>query len=475
MRVEKAAIYATVGAAGVAIALRLWSRQKTDDDGLPKSVCPGLGLIGAAPDQSELVEVKTSKGPVLGFKRSSGASGGTAVNFRGVPFAAVPVGANRWRPPQPRAPWTSPLLCTEYGAACREPTAEIQGLMKNYGKRCSAAEASGPVGDDCLNLNIVTPGLAGASKPVMVWLHGGMNCLSSNHGNSLGWSPTCSEHFANAGVVMVALNYRQNMHGFAHFRSLGITNLALRDMIAALEWVRDEIGAFGGDASNVTIFGESAGGIGVATLLACPAASSLFHKAIVQSAAISSLSLDETYASLVAPDFANAFAKGAKVGGVLSREALDGLSGDQVDAAHNALSNSLLKTHHILCSPPAYHHVHGDDLLPLEPHAALAAGSARGKAVMVISTASEADVLVMGVGARIASWLAPFICRFALRGVGLNGFTPTAEAALPPDALKKAVQSLLAGFDAIGAQRVRAGAGPQQPGWLVCAEAPNLE
>jgi len=73
---------------------------------------------------------------------------------------------------------------------------------------------------------------------------------------------------------------------------------------------------------------------------------------------------------------------------------------------------------------------------------------------------------VMGVGARIASWLAPFICRFALRGVGLNGFTPTAEAALPPDALKKAVQSLLAGFDAIGAQRVRAGAGPQQPGWL---------
>ena len=109
----------------------------------------------------------------------------------------------------------------------------------------------------------------------MVWIHGGMNCISSNHGNSLGWSPTCSEHFACAGIVTVALNYRQNVHGFAHYPSLGITNLALRDRIAALEWVQKEIGAFGGDPSNVTIFGESAGGIGVATVLACPAASTL--------------------------------------------------------------------------------------------------------------------------------------------------------------------------------------------------------
>ena len=455
MPIHRQAVSA-VAAASLAVYLfkRLRSARESDDDG--GSICPGVELVGNAPDiQPERVRVETSKGPVLGFRRSRGASGGIAVHFRGLPFAASTAGTNRWIGPQPRAPWTEPLDCTTYGEACRETTAEIQGLAKQFGKaKVSKLEASGRVGDDCLNLNIVTPSVTGV-LPVMVWFHGGSNAISSNHGNCLGWSPTTSEYFAQAGVVSVSINYRQNMHGFAHFPSLGVTNLALRDMLGALQWVQDEIRTFGGDASNVTIYGESAGGVGVATLLACPGARMLFHKAIVQSGAISALSrLD--YREHVEPDYVAAIAKATGCREKLTRSALDGLDGEKVAFAAGALSNSLLKTHHILCSPPDYHHIFGDDVLPREPHQAIAAGSAAGKPVMLISTASESDIMVMGMGKRVMSWVASFVARFALRGVGCSFLTPPDEAGLPSGALRSAVADLTAGFDAIDTR---------QPGW----------
>ena len=270
---------AAAGAIGLAVILKRYLDREPDDPSLPPSVCPGVCLSGKDPAQTETVQAQTSSGVVVGFRR-----GRDAAHFRGVPFAAPTEGINRWKAPQQCASWTTPLDCTAYGEACREPEKAIQAFMKSFGKDVTTAEAIGAMGDKCLNLNIVTPSTSGKA-PVMVWIHGGSNTFSSNHGNCVGWSPTTSERFAQEGIVSVSVNFRQNMHGFAHFPELGITNLALRDLIASLEWVQREIGVFGGDASNVTIYGESAGGIAVSMLLACPTAAHLFHKAVVQSGA----------------------------------------------------------------------------------------------------------------------------------------------------------------------------------------------
>ena len=141
------------------------------------------------------------------------------------------------------------------------------------------------------------------------------------------------------------------------------------------------------------------------------------------------------------------------------------MSGEQVAKAQGAFSNSLLKAHHLLLSPSDYHYVWGcDELLPEEPHVMLAKGSAKGKPVMIVSCASEADMLVMMMGRRLLSWLAPFIIRFALRGVGAAFLSPTAEAALAPNALKSAVGELTAGFDRLGSQS--GGQSAASPAWL---------
>jgi len=200
-------------------------------------------------------------------------------SFKGIPYAAPPVGELRWRPPQPPAPWTGVRPAAEFGADC------MQG---RFGPP-PAAGAPGPPAssEDCLFLNVWRPASAtsGAKLPVMVWIHGGGFVFGSGS-----FPMTSGAQFAKHGVVLVSLNYRLGRFGFFAFPALSRErpeeakgNYAYMDQIAALQWVKRNIATFGGDPGNVTIFGFSAGGVSVHSLLASPMARGLFHKAIAES------------------------------------------------------------------------------------------------------------------------------------------------------------------------------------------------
>ncbi|WP_293352014.1 carboxylesterase family protein [Phenylobacterium sp.] len=199
--------------------------------------------------------------------------------FRNIPFAAAPVGKLRWAPPQTPAKWTGSRDATRNGPSCPQPM-NANGAPNGGG-------ANGPVSEDCLQLNVFAPkdaakGARGAA-PVMVWIHGG------SHRTGAGWVYD-GQNFARDGVVVVSINYRLGALGyFAHpalTRAAGAEptgNFGLMDQIAALEWVKRNAAAFGGDPENVTVFGESAGGMSILALLATPKARGLYQKAIVQS------------------------------------------------------------------------------------------------------------------------------------------------------------------------------------------------
>lgn len=209
--------------------------------------------------------VTTRHGAVLGEITDGVAA------FKGIPYAAPPVGPNRFRPPQPAEPWDGVRDARDYGPTAPKgpypsPTDEL------------LPEPDIP-GDDYLNLNVWTPDPA-ARLPVMVWIHGG--AFTNGSGAVAAYD---GGRFARDGVVCVTINYRLGVDGFL-FRDDGEPgNLGLRDQVAALRWVRENIAAFGGDAGNVTVFGESAGGMSIGALLAVPEAAGLFHRAILQSGA----------------------------------------------------------------------------------------------------------------------------------------------------------------------------------------------
>lgn len=202
------------------------------------------------------------------------------VSFKGIPFAAPPVGELRWRPPQPAGKWTGVRQASEFGADC------MQG---RFGPP-PAAVAGGPAprvpSEDCLYLNVWRPAdPTSRNLPVMVWIYGG-----GFTGGSSASPNTSGVGFARQGVVLVAMNYRVGRFGFFAFPALNsehpdeITgNYAYMDQIAALQWVKRNIIAFGGNPNNVTIFGFSAGGVSVHSMLASPMAKGLFQKAIVES------------------------------------------------------------------------------------------------------------------------------------------------------------------------------------------------
>ncbi|MFI0452658.1 carboxylesterase/lipase family protein [Actinomadura sp. 6N118] len=205
--------------------------------------------------------VQTSYGKVRGKVEDGVAA------FLGIPYAAPPFGPNRFQVPQPPEPWDGVRDATEYG-----PTVPKPGYPKPYD-----ALLPDPVipGEDCLNLNVWTPG--GSGLPVMVWIHGGAFRNGSGAVDIYN-----GRTFARDGAVCVTINYRLGVEGFASLPGAPL-NRGLRDQIAALEWVRDNIAAFGGDPDRVTAFGESAGAMSVTTLLSLDLG--LFHRAIAQSGA----------------------------------------------------------------------------------------------------------------------------------------------------------------------------------------------
>ena len=198
--------------------------------------------------------------------------------FRGVPFATPPVGELRFRAPRPPEPWNGVKEAAEFGPYAIQTYAPGGDLIAFFNM---------PTDENCLTLNIWTPGLDDAKRPVMFWIHGG--AYAAGAGSAATYD---GQQLARRGdVVVVTINYRIGALGFLYNQALidgddpHTGNYGMRDQVAALKWVREQISEFGGDPDNITIFGESAGGMSVAALLASPEAEGLFRRAIPQSGA----------------------------------------------------------------------------------------------------------------------------------------------------------------------------------------------
>ncbi|WP_196221818.1 carboxylesterase/lipase family protein [Sphingobium sp. CAP-1] len=219
-------------------------------------------LLAAAPPPAQ---VAVPGGLIEGVAEGAG----NPLLFRGIPYAAAPIGALRWKAPRPVPRWTGVRAAKARAPACLQ-----NDYQWNHADHVRSSE-------DCLTLDIATQTLTGR-RPVMVWVHGG-----SNRAGSAG--DTVKAALARRGVVLVAIQYRLGIFGFLSHRALAAEangtsgNYGLMDQIAALRWVQDNIARFGGDPDNVTIFGESAGAQDVGLLLAAPAAAKLFARAILQS------------------------------------------------------------------------------------------------------------------------------------------------------------------------------------------------
>src|SRR5438094_2630705 len=199
--------------------------------------------------------------------------------FKGVPYGASTAGARRFLPPVKVQPWPGAL--TEFEVGLRSPLIDSV-LVPEWGP----LNLREPMGEDCLNLNLWTPGATRSGRrPVMVWLHGGGYAAGSPNMIPYDGANLARKH----DVVVVSITHRLNVFGFAYLAELGgdrfaqASNAGMKDIIAGLEWVRDNVASFGGDPGNVTIFGQSGGAGKVSTLLGMPAAQGLFHRAIAQS------------------------------------------------------------------------------------------------------------------------------------------------------------------------------------------------
>ena len=233
-----------------------------------------MGVRTTAVSQSSAPVVKIDSGQLQGVVADGVAS------FKGIPFAAPPVGELRWRAPQPISAWTGVREASSFGADC------MQGRFGPPPTAVPGAPAPRMPSEDCLYLNVWRPGdQTVRNLPVMVWVYGG-----GFTGGSSASPNTSGAAFAKQGIVLVAMNYRVGRFGFFAFPALSSErpdetkgNYAYMDQIAALQWVKRNIAAFGGNPNNVTIFGFSAGGVSVHSMLASPMAPGLFHKAIVES------------------------------------------------------------------------------------------------------------------------------------------------------------------------------------------------
>ncbi|HUK00671.1 MAG TPA: carboxylesterase/lipase family protein [Steroidobacteraceae bacterium] len=230
---------------------------------------------GSAPGAT----VQTAAGKIRGVLQDK------VHTFKGVPYAASTAGAGRFMPPAKPKPWKGVRDTVNYGARSPQLLSLFHGWVP---PEVEVMDRDEPMSEECLFLNVWTAGLERAAKrPVMVWLHGGGYTSGSGAFYCYDGSQLAAKH----DVVALTVNHRLSVLGYLYLAGLGSekyaqsSNVGMLDIVAALEWVRDNIAAFGGDPGNVTIFGQSGGGGKVSTLMAMPAAKGLFHRAIVQSGA----------------------------------------------------------------------------------------------------------------------------------------------------------------------------------------------
>jgi para-nitrobenzyl esterase len=319
-------------------------------------------------DPSNLV-VETTHGRVRGdHKRGT-------YRFKGIPYAAPPVGPLRFAPPAPVASWAGEREAFGRFPIAPQPPDTVSRLL-------GAGDGPEQSETDCLTLHVWTPAPDGARRPVMVWIHGGAFVSGS------GITPWYDgSNLARRDVVVVTVNYRLGALGFLHLAELGgdafagSGNAGLLDQAAALGWVHDNIEAFGGDPGNVTIFGESAGGMSVATQLALPASRSLFGRAIAQSGAASNV-WDADHATRVATRLLEVAGIGRdQVGRLRVVPVADLLEAQNAVSAEFGITTGL----------PFQPGVDGDTL-PEHPLAAVRSGSAAG---IELLTGSNRDELLL--------------------------------------------------------------------------------
>jgi para-nitrobenzyl esterase len=307
-------------------------------------------------------------------------------SFSDIPYAGSPAGTMRWRPPADPEPWAGIRECGAFGPIAPQSPGMVE--MSLGGEPDEHAE-------DCLSLNVWTPGLDGSRRPVMVWVHGGSFVSGSGAGSLYRGGMLARED----DVVVVTINYRLGLLGFLAHPALedpgqtwldgekwsGFGNWGLADQLAALQWVHDHIASFGGDPGNVTLFGESAGGMSVSALLAVPAAKGLFHRAIVQSGP------PYAYPAEVAGRRAEQLAD--HLGVPLTRGALEQVGAD--DLVRAAAEFGQLSANHddsgLLLMP-----VVDGGLLSAPPEDAVASGSSAGVPLLIGTTRDESAFFTVG-------------------------------------------------------------------------------
>jgi len=245
-----------------------------------------LGAVVAAPFVSVAAQNATARGAIAPLaETAAGKVRGAVIDgisiFKGIPYAASTTGDKRFKPPRPPQPWRGVRDASQFGPRCPQYNFVWNLDMQAFWPVPAPVEVDS---EDCLVLNVWAPSPSnGGKRPVMVWLHGG----SFAAGSAAPYDLRRLVAFGN--VVAVGVNHRLNAFGFLYLAEIGgpayadSGNVGMLDIVAALEWVRENIAAFGGDPGNVTIFGQSGGGKKVGTLMAMPAANGLFHRAIVQS------------------------------------------------------------------------------------------------------------------------------------------------------------------------------------------------
>ena len=338
---------------------------------------------------------------------SSGELGGRTLDgvrrFHGIPYAAPPVGGRRFAAPVPPELWTGVREAIEGGPNAPQRIRDVPGLD------AKALVGSGWVaGDDYLTLNVWRPDDDATGLPVMVFVHGGGFVLGSKDAPVQDGAT-----FARDGVVCVAINYRLGIDGFLPIPGVP-TNLGLRDVLAALGWVQREIAAFGGDPANVTVFGESAGAMAIADLIASPLATGLFRRAIVQSGH-GAMTRDVAVAQRLV-------AKLAKLLGVTPDRA-GYASIAPGEAMLDAMEKVSLPTTRLDLRGPdgrepvfgisRFVPVHGDDVLPEPPLEALKKGVGAEVQLLIGTNAEEMNLYLVpsGVRDKIGRLLAWFVLR----------------------------------------------------------------
>jgi para-nitrobenzyl esterase len=314
-----------------------------------------------------MAKVETTLGTVVGVE----ADGVRA--FRGIPFAKPPVGALRFAAPVPAAPWAGARDASGFGGSAPQPPLLLAALP---------GMDVGPQSEDCLYLNVYAPAGArpGDRKPVLVWIHGGGFVIGSGSQPVYDGAPLVRR----GDVVVVTINYRLGVLGFLELGERAgdaTANAGILDQVAALRWVRDNVEAFGGDPGNVTIFGESAGGMSVGTLMGLPAARGLFQKAIPQSGAAHNVHDRESSAAVTAALLATLGVAGPDV------RALRQLPVEKLMEAQQQVSLQTMAAggRHLLPLQP----VVDGDTLPRHPFDAVRDGNAAGVPLLVGTTRDE--------------------------------------------------------------------------------------